>query len=152
MHEEKIEKYWNKFLTDTNRGKDTKYLDCFYFGRTEHVANELANLVLSGIKRATTSCLPRYKIDNDRLPEIGDLSIVTDWDGIPKCVIETTCVTILPFKDVTFDICKREGEDDNLKSWQNTHYAIYETDGKEAGYVFNWETSVVFEDFEMIYQ
>lgn len=149
---EKIEKYWKRFLAATNRVKDVDYLDCFYFGVTEPVANALADLVLSGVKTATTSCLPSYEINNSKLPAIGDFSIVTDWNGMPKCVIETTCVTIIPFKDVTFDICKREGEDDNLQSWRDTHFTLFEAEGKKEGYLFTFDTLVVFEDFKVIYQ
>lgn len=149
---EEIKKYWNQFLADTNRDQYIDYLDCFYFGRTENVANELVNLVLSGIKKATTSCLPSYSINKAKPPETGDLSIVIDWNGAPKCIIETTCVTIIPFRDVTFDICKREGEDDSLQSWQDTHYSLFEAEGKDEGYHFTWDTLVVFEDFKVIYQ
>lgn len=52
------------------------------------------------------------------MQEKGSYSIVTDWEGVPKCVIETTNVRILPFKDITYDICKLEGEDDSLESWR----------------------------------
>ena len=149
--EAKIQEFWKQFLIDTNRDDSVGFLDSFYFGRTEDIANELLSLVLNGTKKATTSCLPIYDIYNEKIAEIGDLSIITDWDGNPKCVIETTCVTIIPFKDVTFEICSREGEDDNLQSWQNTHSAIYEAEGKKEGYDFTWETPVVFEDFKVVY-
>lgn len=151
-YREKAEKYWHQFLADTNRAKDVDCLDCFYFGGTEYVANALADLVLCGIKTATTSCLHSYEVNNSKLPTIGDFSIVTDWNGTPKCVIETICVTIIPFKDVTLDICKREGEDDNLQSWRNTHFALFEAEGKKEGYHFTFDTLVVFEDFKVIYQ
>ena len=64
------------------------------------------------------------------------ISIVTDWEGIPKCVIETTNVMIIPFKEITFDICKLEGEDDNLESWREGHINFFSREGKELGYTF----------------
>lgn len=149
---EKIQNYWRRFLADTGKDPGLAYSDCFYFGRTEEVANNLAALVVSGKKRATTSCFSSYEVNNEQLPEVGTLSVVTDWNGTPKCVIETTCVTVIPFKDVTFDICSREGEDDNLQSWQDTHFAIYQAEGREEGYHFTWETPVVFEDFQVVYR
>lgn len=83
---------------------------------------------------------------------MGDYSIITDWDGIPRCVIETTAVTILPYKDITFDICKREGEDDSLESWQRGHERFFIEDGKELGYEFSQDMPVVFEDFKVVFK
>ncbi len=103
-----INTFWENFLLKTNRDKDIKYIDSFHFELTERWANELLRLVLIGQKQATYSSLLAYQIGGDRIPQVGDLSIVTDWEVIPKCVIETTNVMIIPFKEITFDICKLE--------------------------------------------
>lgn len=146
-----INKFWENFLLKTNRDKDTKYIDCFHFELTEKWANELLRLVLIGQKQATSSSLLAYQIEGDRIPKVGDLSIVTDWEGIPKCVIETTNVIITPFKDITFDICKREGEDDNLESWRKGHISFFSSEGNELGYTFTEDMPVIFEDFKMVF-
>ena len=149
---EKIDVFWKCFLEETSRNETTKFIDVFHFELTEKLANELLQLVLIGQKRATASSLFAYQIEGTRVPEVGDLSIVTDWEGNPKCVIETTAVTIIPFKDITYDICKREGEDDTLESWQKGHERFYKAEGKSLGYEFTEDMPVVFEDFEVIYQ
>ena len=146
-----IDKFWNEFLLKTNRDKDTKYIECFHFELTEKWANELLKLVLIGQKRATSSSLLAYQITGERIPHIGDLSIVTDWKGIPKCVIETTDVTIILFKDITFDICKREGEDEDLESWRKGHISFFSSEGNELGYKFTEDMPVIFEDFKMVF-
>ena len=143
--------FWDRFLHETNRDKDTKFYDCFHFDNTEEWANKLLTLVLDGTKKATASSLCFFECQNMPLPAIGDLNIITDWDGIPHCVIETKAVMILPFKDMTFDICKREGEDDSLESWQRGHIHFFTEDGKAEGYQFAWDMPVVFEDFEVVY-
>ena len=147
-----VKAYWEKFLSDTGRDKGATYYFCGYMGPTEEIANQLLKLILSGQKRATTSCLLSYEAYNEPLPKAGDLSVVTDWAGTPKCVIENTAVTVLPFREMTFDICCREGEDDILETWQNTHFNIFTEEGKAAGYVFTVDTPVVFEDFKVIYR
>ncbi len=153
MENERVVKaYWEKFLSDTGRDKGATYYFCGYMGPTEEIANQLLKLILSGQKRATTSCLLSYEAYNEPLPKAGDLSVVTDWAGTPKCVIENTAVTVLPFREMTFDICCREGEDDILETWQNTHFNIFTEEGKAAGYVFTVDTPVVFEDFKVIYR
>ncbi len=147
-----VNEFWKKFLKDTNKGESTKYIECFHFELTEKLANELLELVLTGQKRATSSSLWTYEIEGERIPKVGDYSIVTDWEGTPRCVIETIAVTILPYKDITFDICKREGEDDCLESWQRGHERFFVEDGKAIGYEFSKEMPVVFEDFKVVFK
>lgn len=146
-----INEFWNTFLTKTGRDLSTSYLECFHFDLTESSANQLLELVLSGQKRATSSSLYYFQNCNVKVPEQGDLSIVTDWSGEPKCVIETAEVTILPFKDITFDMCKWEGEDDSLESWQQGHTRFFTEEGKECNYKFSEDMPVVFEKFKVVY-
>lgn len=147
-----IEQYWNTFLLKTGRTPDTPVFFCGYMGPTEAAANELLALILTDNKTATTSSMLSYQAAGEPLPVAGALSIVTDWDGNPRCVIETIKVTVLPFSEMTFEICKREGEDECLQTWQNTHFEIFTAEGKELGYVFTWDSPVVFEDFKVVYR
>jgi uncharacterized protein YhfF len=150
--QEEIDIFWKEFLMKTNRCETTKYLDIFHFELTEKWANELLRLVLIGQKKATTSSLWGYEIEGECLPKVGDLSIVTNWEGVPRCVIETIAVTIIPFSDITYDICKREGEDDTLESWRAGHTKFFKEEGNRLGYEFRNDMPVIFEDFEVVYQ
>ena len=40
------------------------------------------------------------------------MSVVTDWDGIPLCIIETSEVEVRAFKDVDEEFAAAEGEGD----------------------------------------
>jgi len=108
-------------------------------------------MVLSGQKRATASSLFSCENEIGNIPQAGDYSIVTDWDGIPRCVIQTTAVCILPFNEMTFEICQREGEDDSLESWQEGHRGFFNAEGEKLGYVFCETMPVVFEDFRVVF-
>ena len=147
-----VKTFWNTFLEETGRDVDTQYLECFHFDLNERSANNLLALVLAGKKRATASSRYAFAAEQMELPKPGSLSIVTDWAGVPRCVIETTAVTILPFREVTFEICSREGEDDSLESWQQGHTRFFTEDGKALGYEFSEDMPVVFEDFEVVYR
>ena len=146
-----IEDFWRAFLSASGRDADTRYQDCFSFDLSERVANELLALVLCGKKRATASSLYAFEAEGGRIPQPGDLSIVTDWAGTPHCVIETVAVTVLPFCDMTFDICKREGEDECLETWQAGHRRFFTEDGAARGYSFSETMPVVFEEFVVVY-
>ena len=146
-----VQAFWEAFLQETGRPADTPCLESFHFDLTEKWANELLRLVLEGKKRATSSSLTCYELEGARVPAPGDLSIVTDWAGEPHCVIETTQVDILPFRDMTFALCRLEGEDDSLDSWRRSHINFFTAEGHEAGYVFTEDMPVIFEQFRVIY-
>ncbi|WP_211243479.1 ASCH domain-containing protein [Chitiniphilus eburneus] len=143
--------YWQAFLRDTGRPLDTPFYGCDVIGDTRELIAELMALVLSGKKRATTSCLAEYETSGEAPPQVGSLTLLTDFDGNPACVIETTAVTPLRFCDMTFDLCQREGEDDCLESWVNNHQTFFGREGAAKGYPFTPESLVLFEDFEVVY-
>lgn len=129
---------------------DITSLEKWHFERNEGAANDLLGLVLEGKKRATTSSLRGYEIDGEPIPQAGEMSVITWWDGTPGCVIRTTNVRIIPYDQITFDLARLEGEVDTLASWQRTHRAFFEAEGRELGYAFDEEMPVIFEEFEVV--
>ncbi|MCR5786351.1 MAG: ASCH domain-containing protein [Acholeplasmatales bacterium] len=125
-------------------------LEKWHFEMNEKACNYLLDLVLKGQKKATSSSYEGLLLSGEEIPKIDSLSVITDWDGNPRCIIKTTNVRILPYKDITFDIAKLEGEDDNLNSWRETHKKFFAEEGKELGYEFNMNMKVVFEEFEVV--
>jgi uncharacterized protein YhfF len=145
------EELWNTYKKENGLSAKMKYLDSFHFELTEHWANKLLELVLSGVKKATSSSVRGCETEGGRIPQKGDYSIVTDWDGNAKCVIKVTNVRIIPFQDITYDICRLEGEDDTLESWRKGHISFFQAEGKALGYEFTEEMPVIFEEFEVVY-
>jgi uncharacterized protein YhfF len=145
------EKFWQEFLAFKGADPNTKYSDCYYFHDNEEWANKLLAMVLSGQKRATASILKAYELEGVRVPQVGDYSIITDWAGVPGCVIQTTKITIIPFNEMTYDICKREGEDDCLETWLEGHRRFFTDELKALGARFTEDMPVLFEDFEVVY-
>ena len=145
------EALWRAFQSAAGLAGDATYLESFHFDVTQRAANELLALVLSGRKRATASARFAYAADGSDMPRVGDYSIVTDWDGDARCVIRTTAVTVVPFDQMTFAVCSREGEDETLESWQANHRRFFAAEGADMGYAFAEDMPVVFEDFEVVY-
>jgi uncharacterized protein YhfF len=145
------EQFWQQFLTCKDLDADTKHTGSWHFEVSEKGADSLLALVLSGQKRATASILKAYELEGSRVPEVGDYSIITDFHGTPHCIIQTTAITIIPFNEMTFDICKREGEDDRLKTWQDGHRRFFTHELKALGHDFTEDMPVVFEDFAVVY-
>ncbi|MDD2591996.1 MAG: ASCH domain-containing protein [Erysipelotrichaceae bacterium] len=131
---------------------NTQYYEAFCFDLNEKDANELLSLVLDHKKTATSSSLYYFEKTNNVLPKPNDYSIVTDWNKNPKCVIQTIKVTILSFNEMTYELCKLEGEDEDLTSWQNKHRNFFTQEGKIIGYEFIENMSIVFEEFRIVYK
>ena len=147
---EMADAYWHDFLRKTGRDAGLRYLECTMFGEPDY-ADDLLALVLTGQKRATASSLFYYQATGEKPPEPGDYSIITDRLGNPRSVIQTVAVTTLPFRAMSFDVCRREGEDECLETWQQAHMAYFQREGARVGYVFTWNMPVLFEDFKLVY-
>ncbi|MGL5713065.1 MAG: ASCH domain-containing protein, partial [Paraclostridium sp.] len=119
----------------------------------EKNANELAELVSIGTKRGTTSLYRLYELDNEEIPKEGSYSIVTDWYGVAKCIIENKKIHILPFKNVDDRLAYIEGEGDkSLAYWRKAHIDYFKNELTELNIEFNEDMIVVFEEFEVIYK
>jgi uncharacterized protein YhfF len=145
--------YLNRFHAAHGPSDSSRFVGAFCFGDTEIMANALAELVLCGRKRATSSLAWAYEEEGAALPRVGDLSLVTDWAGNPLCIIATQAVVVLPFEAITADFAAREGEGDgSLAAWQQVHAAFFRHESAAAGRTFSSATPIVCESFEVIHR
>lgn len=144
------ETYWKKFIEE--KGIQHRKHTSYYFCDNEEDANELAQLVVSGKKRATASSVLSYEYEKEPLPQVGDLNIITDFFDQPMCIVETTKVNIVLFKDVTPEMAALEGEGDlSLKYWREGHKRFFSRECEEFGEEFSEDMPVVFEQFKVVY-
>ena len=144
--------YWSAFAQTQAADPTPRFLEAFYFDDNEPSANGLAELVVAGRKRATAALLWAHESEGKRIPEAGDLSIVTDFNGNEACVIETRRVDIVPFSEVTAEFAATEGEGDgSLKYWRQAHEAFFDRECKRIGRPPEPNMPVVCERFEVVY-
>ena len=144
--------FWAAFRQAAGAVDDARFYEAFHFGDGEQLADELAALVLSGVKRATAAALWVYESAGQRLPRPGDLSIVTDGSGEPLCVIETQSVETVAFQDVGAAFAAAEGEGDaSLACWREGHRRYFSRECAAAGRLFSEDMPVVCERFKMVY-
>lgn len=125
-------------------------LEKWHFELTEKACNSLLDLVLKGQKRATSSSLAAFEFGDEIMPKEGELSVITDWDGNPRCVVRTKKLHILPYEEITYDLAELEGEDETLDSWKRSHERFFTREGEMLGYHFSPQMPVVFEEFEVV--
>ncbi|HKM00449.1 MAG TPA: ASCH domain-containing protein [Sedimentibacter sp.] len=155
MVNKSIEKIWTDYLKSLGENpiNTNKIYTSWYFCDNKQDADELAQLVMDGIKKATASLYLFYESENEELPKVGDLSVITNWEGEAKCIIRTSNIDIVPFKDVTEEFAQTEGEGDkSLKYWKRAHSEYFSREVKELGKEFNENMLVVCEKFEVVYK
>jgi uncharacterized protein YhfF len=145
--------FWALFKDAAGAVDDARFYEAFCFGDHEALADSLAELVLSGRKRATAGLLWAYEAEGKRLPRAGDLSVVTDWAGHPLCVIETQAVDVVPFDDVTAEFAATEGEGDgSLEDWRRGHTEFFARECARLGRTPSGSMQVACERFAVVYQ
>ncbi len=145
-----VEEYWREYKRKS--GEKAETYKAFYFCDNPGDAEELSRLVTEGIKRATASNLWVYEHEGEQLPKSGELSVVTDYYGEPKCIIKTTHVDIVPFGSVTAEFAAAEGEGDlSLEFWRAAHARVFTKECKSIGRTFDYDCPVVCEKFTVVY-
>lgn len=147
-----LDEYWDKFLQANNLPSDTKCAGDLNFEAKGFICDELTSLVISGQKTAFFSSYATFTIDQEPLPVSGELYILLDRAENPVCVIELQSVNIIPFNEVTWEMAKQEGEDQNLSEWKQKHQEYLEDEGAILGFEFTPDIKLVFQTFRVIYK
>jgi len=132
--------------------REKQYYEAFRFGNNARMANRCADLVVRRIKTATSSLLWEYEATGKPLAQVGDLSIATNWNREPVCIIETIEVRILPFKEVDEGFVYDYGEGDRSINWWNKNmWEYYSEECRSLGRAPTSEMPVVCERFRVIF-
>ncbi len=147
-----VDKYWNKFIKDTGRSPDDRCAGDLCFEANGFVGDEMVSLVLSQKKTAFFTPWSTYAIDQEPLPLSGELYVILDRAGNPRCIIETESVSVVPFNEVTWSMAEQEGEDENLAQWREKKQEYLEDEGHIVGFDFTPDIKLVFQTFKVIYR
>lgn len=108
------------------------------------------DLVCRELKRARTLSLKGMQLRHEKLPQIGDFYVLTDWQGNARAVIRTTSVKLLPYFAVREDHARLEGDGDkSLSHWKKVHWEYLERELSPFGSKPSESMIMVFEAFEL---
>ncbi len=151
----KVQKeYLNKYLEKLNPEERGIHRDVMadYFCADEENANICSDLILRGEKTATCSMKYWYESDLEPMPKIGNLLVVTDWNGNPTSIIEITEVSERKFSEVSAEFAALEGEGDkSLDWWRKVHWDFFASECKEQGLEASNDMVLVLEKFKVVY-
>ena len=148
-----IAPFWQRFVESRATDPTAHFFEAFHFDDNQPSADELAQLVLAGKKRASAGLVWSFEAAGVLLPKVGDLSVVTNWAKTPLCVIETRRVDIVPFAEVSADFAATEGEGDgSLQYWQRAHWAYFGRECQRIGQTPQPSMPVACERFEVVFR
>lgn len=155
MDNKLIKNYWDAFLATLP--PDAPYHNASYtaeyFGDNPTLADQLAEVIVSGRKTATCSCLWEWEAEEEDLPQPGLVTIVLDGKEEPVAIIETTEVTIKPFNKVDAQFASEEGEgDQTLEYWRQAHTNYFNRVLPKIDKQFAEDIPLVCERFKLIYK
>ncbi len=121
-----VEKFWREFCAKNQDVNADEPYQVWYFGLRSEDAAELCNLVLQGKKTATASLPWEYEDKPDDAPFVGGFSVVTNYEGVPQCVLKTIELRVVPFNEVDENFAFDEGEgDQSLDYWRAVHWDYF---------------------------
>jgi len=146
-----IQKFWQEFCVENPEIRVDEPYEVWFFHHSREPSKKLAGLVLSGKKRATAS-LMEDESDVGEGGIVGGYSVVTDFDGNPQCVIQTTEVRRLPFSEVDAQFAFDEGEgDQTLEYWRAAHRKFFTECCRELNIEFDETMPVCCKRFKLLY-
>ena len=155
MNQEIIEAFWRAYLATlpADAPAQNAAFVAESFGDHPDLADELAALVLVGVKTATCSALWEWEAEGASLPQAGLHTIVLDAQGAPLCIIETTAVFICSYDQVDAPFAWEEGEGDrSLAHWRDAHARFFTRTLLSLGRTFVPDMPLVCERFRLVYR
>ena len=127
-------------------------LEAFAFGDGGALADELAELVVSGPKRATVGWIAESEALGETLPQVGDHWIVLDGSGRPRCIISTLETFEAPLLAVDERFAWDEGEGDRTRDWWlDAHRRYFARRAELLGIPFDESASpLLYERLEVV--
>jgi uncharacterized protein YhfF/GNAT superfamily N-acetyltransferase len=146
-----VAEFWAGFCRAASVPEATLY-QAWFFGDSASLAHELVQLVLQGPKRATAGAAWVVDLEPDLGPVPNGYSVVTEFDGTPRCVIRTTSIERRALNAVDAQFAWDEGEGDRtLADWLAGHRRYFTRECAQTGVPFADDMPVQLERFELLY-
>jgi uncharacterized protein YhfF len=146
--------YLDSYLDTLSVSERKKYsvFTAGYFCADRENANICSELVKSGSKTATCSMKYWYESGRAPMPCVGELQVVTDWEGAPTSIIETTDVQEEQFRNVPEEFARAEGEGGgSFEWWREAHWNYFSRECAEISIEPSDGMILVLERFRVVY-
>ncbi len=122
------------------------------FGTSRSVADELAQLIADGTKRAHATLERDFEAEGDDLPRPGDHVVVLDGHGQPRAIVRTTHVERRYFNEIDAEFAFECGEGDRTLAWWLTAYRQeFAERAEQQGFQVGDRAVLILEFFERVW-
>ena len=142
-----LDRYFSQYLAtqkltkDMIKNDDTTVLE---------LEKNIIELILRKNKKVFTSSIYAYDSFFKTMPVEDSYTIITHKSK-PACILKTTKVETIKFKDLNGKNLEGEFKDKDINAWKKSHIGIFEEECREALRVFNPNVPIVIETFELVY-
>lgn len=151
MRSAQTEDYWRSF--QRHMGVNHTDYRATHFRTEPDAADRLLENILAGAMRAATG--PRHFFEagrHERMPTIGDYTILLDGAKRPRLIWQTTGVSVAPLSSVDEAFVWRDGIGDGDRAeWLRLHQVEYARQGRIYGFQMHDEIETVFVSFEVVW-
>lgn len=149
-----IDQFWNTYLLTLPEGqRDQHYDEASSWGNSDELADEIARLILSGVKTTTSRLEWDREKSQDPLQKIGDKCVVLDAHQMPVCITEVVDVFIIPFNRVDAGFVYHYGEGSrDMDFWYKNMWEYYEAECHESGWQAAPDMPMIGEVFKVIFK
>jgi len=121
-------------------------------GHTRALADQLAELIESGIKRAHATLERDFSADNEALPQPGDHLVVLDGRGRPRAIVRNTHVERRHFDEIDDAFAFEAGEGDlTLRWWLTAHRQDFAERAEREGFQVGERAVLILEYFDLVW-
>lgn len=146
----RVKAFWSAYKAAA--GIDHDRYDVVAFGDSPAMADELADLVINGPKRATAGLLRDFGPGGETMPAVGEHVVVVDGSGTSRCIWQTTDVAVKPLIEVDDAFAWDEGEGDRTRDdWLRAHRNFFSRQAAREGFEFHDRIETVFERFAVVW-
>lgn len=142
---------WNEYVARNPifAGEDPPS-ECF--GDSPEMADELIDLVLRGVKRASAGAVADFRHEGQPLPRVGDHWIAHDGTGAPRAILRSLELRLGPMDSVDDAFAWDEGEGDRTRRWWlDAHEEFFARFLPTIGVEPSPQVEVVFERFMVVW-
>ncbi len=121
-------------------------------GHRRDLADTLAELIVSGVKRAHATLLRDFEKELEPLPQPGDHLVVLDGGGSARAIVRCTHVEKRLFNQIDDTFAFEAGEGDlTLRWWLTAHRQDFAERGEAEGFEVSERIELVLEHFELVW-
>ncbi len=143
---------WGDYLDDHLEHAFVKAPEVVHFYDNKEDADQCAQMIRAGSKKAVSRSLLGLQYRNEPLPQLGAFNVITNWEGEALCIIKTTAVRLKPFFSIDEQYTVLEGNAlSSLDSWKKYHWDYFTRELAVYGRVPRESTIVVCMEFEKVF-